>query len=708
MANFPNYSKKSFTVSQNFLARDPSGGGDVIRVQGQSILDAAVLEIQQSGNIVNSIDTLTQAITTDYPSGQYVLTGGSAIVLDGDQSIYRVSDPGSGGIVMTNGNELMLLFQANTGDAGDYNVGSADGEIPTNAIADTLRIKSVASIADLPPVVIGNTISTNGYHPASTAGGIGKGVGKVARHDGVINFDPTRVAEIGTAAYYVNSGVDADCWVRTSAGYITLAKAGAKFDASDESAVFAAAASLQKVIEFNDDEISINTTAVTTHLNLFGKGRINLIDNATTHMFTLGASANYSLTFTGEFTLDGNKLNQVVAPGLGPDLISAQAVVNVFGKLTLQNGQRYGLKTNGPSGLVINHIAGLGMDNDVVQMENSDNSSIDLVTSDASCSGHTMKLKDDCQGNTIGRVNGFTVAPRFALELFSDNAKATAPRYNTVGEVNVNGQNSGGGVSISGAHNNTINAVNAIDCPSVASLEFAQGASDNTVGKLVAENCNRLALTGTGAKRIARNVVGHATILGTIANSIGIYFFEADGCHVNSAIIKDVNTNHSIRMQNANKCKVTNFSSDGGSGVALEGVLIDGSSNQCEITDGTIENHTVSGRFAIKDTTTNTNFFARIKCRNNFSFFTIPATSQAIDIQNNDGPLAGSVTLTAGTATTVINSSITSLSRISLLPTNAAAAALTGIYISAKNSQTSFVITHSTAAGTETFDYTID
>lgn len=76
-------------------------------------------------------------------------------------------------------------------------------------------VKSVASIPDLPPVVIGNKISVTGYYSGTEVGG-GSMVGKVARHNGITNFDPDRVAEIGTAAYYVDSGADADCWVRTN------------------------------------------------------------------------------------------------------------------------------------------------------------------------------------------------------------------------------------------------------------------------------------------------------------------------------------------------------------------------------------------------------------------------------------------------------------------------------------------------------------
>lgn len=91
------------------------------------------------------------------------------------------------------------------------------------------------SIADLPPVVVGRTISTNSYHPGGNVGGIGKGVGvAAARHDGVINFDPNRAFPTDwndagqLTAWYADSGVDAACWVRVGVSVeLPLSMAGA-------------------------------------------------------------------------------------------------------------------------------------------------------------------------------------------------------------------------------------------------------------------------------------------------------------------------------------------------------------------------------------------------------------------------------------------------------------------------------------------------
>lgn len=65
----------------------------------------------------------------------------------------------------------------------------------------------------------------------------------------------------------------------------------------------------------------------------------------------------------------------------------------------------------------------------------------------------------------------------------------------------------------------------------------------------------------------------------------------------------------------------------------------------------------------------------------------------------------GSFTASSGSSTVVIDINATPNSRILLTPTNATAAAL-GAYISVKGSR-QFTVGHSTAVGTETFDYDI-
>lgn len=67
---------------------------------------------------------------------------------------------------------------------------------------------------------------------------------------------------------------------------------------------------------------------------------------------------------------------------------------------------------------------------------------------------------------------------------------------------------------------------------------------------------------------------------------------------------------------------------------------------------------------------------------------------------------AGSDTCEGGTSTTVTDANCTASSSVFVMATDSGFAALTGVYISAVGSG-SFTVTHSSAAGTETFDYII-
>lgn len=74
----------------------------------------------------------------------------------------------------------------------------------------------------------------------------------------------------------------------------------------------------------------------------------------------------------------------------------------------------------------------------------------------------------------------------------------------------------------------------------------------------------------------------------------------------------------------------------------------------------------------------------------------------------DDDALQGSMTCANATSTTVTNKNIHPYTRVAITATNSGAAGLTGVYVSAKTSNTSFTVTHSSAAGTETFDYVVN
>lgn len=80
-----------------------------------------------------------------------------------------------------------------------------------------------------------------------------------------------------------------------------------------------------------------------------------------------------------------------------------------------------------------------------------------------------------------------------------------------------------------------------------------------------------------------------------------------------------------------------------------------------------------------------------------------------------NGSMTGSFTLGAAASTTITNGNVSAACKITLTPTNAAAAALMGsakcLYVSAKTAGTSFAVSTGNgvaAAGTETFDYQIN
>ncbi len=140
MAKFASYPEQRFQNTQRFLARDTGGSGQVVRVSGQSILDASVQELTKNNVYAQSFDTLSEAQTTDLASGVYVVTGGGSTLFDGDQQWYRVSDPGSGGAPMSNGNELVslnIVTSDELGTAGFLDATTSDEDTTSNRVLRT-------------------------------------------------------------------------------------------------------------------------------------------------------------------------------------------------------------------------------------------------------------------------------------------------------------------------------------------------------------------------------------------------------------------------------------------------------------------------------------------------------------------------------------------------------------------------------------------
>ena len=88
------------------------------------------------------------------------------------------------------------------------------------------------------------------------------------------------------------------------------------------------------------------------------------------------------------------------------------------------------------------------------------------------------------------------------------------------------------------------------------------------------------------------------------------------------------------------------------------------------------------------------------------SGISVDQTTGAVTVTAIIPIIKGSATLTTGTTTTITNAGAKTTSVILIQPT-CAAMTLLGVWVSTK-SNGSFTLTHTTAAGTETFDYLIN
>ena len=107
-------------------------------------------------------------------------------------------------------------------------------KVGDNVLRDTNGILSVTSISALPPATgSGNKVNVTGYHAGTTVGGGELIDFGLARHDGVLYFDPNRAFPsdwsdpVQVVAWYADSGIDADCWARVGVDAIHSSMAGA-------------------------------------------------------------------------------------------------------------------------------------------------------------------------------------------------------------------------------------------------------------------------------------------------------------------------------------------------------------------------------------------------------------------------------------------------------------------------------------------------
>lgn len=280
--------------------------------------------------------------------------------------------------------------------------GSEPNEIPTNAITDQIRVKSVASIEDMSGLtgVDGQQISVKGYHPGTTVGGdiFSYDASRVRTdHNGGMVISPARdLASEGLAAYLTTSvDTDTGCWVRRDVEYVTPEMFGAVGDeTTDDTASVLAAFNFPAVhIPIGrflvNDNIEVTTkTYITGEGTDLGAGSLSssvLIKGASVVGDFLNLKANAcsikSVQLEGESGNSGDGLVTYYARvevydvsvygmgrdgiRLGTDVNGANANLFKLEKIRSKYNGRHGLHLSQPSGSLWDVNAGTVIDADL-------------------------------------------------------------------------------------------------------------------------------------------------------------------------------------------------------------------------------------------------------------------------------------------------------------------------------------------------------
>ena len=210
-------------------------------------------------------------------------------------------------------------------------------------------------------------------------------------------------------------------------------------------------------------------------------------------------------------------------------------------------------------------------------------------------------------------------------------------------------------------------------------------------------------------------VYGHGIYISGINGSPGV---ASTGCKVQNNEVKFagksgvyVNATHNFNVSNniivgANKLINSNtysisIAKFSGTTTSLYGIV---SNNNIEDVGTSVVSYAL-----YTDSDVSANVESNILVNTVNKFFLNSATQ--VELRSNKystSALSGTITLTAGTTTTVANQNATQPFRIKLFPLNSAADALASAYVSSATNYTNFVITHSSAAGTESFGYEIE
>lgn len=452
-------------------------------------------------------------------------------------------------------------------------------------------------------------------------------------------------------------------------------------------------------IEFNKGVYLTGNLVNSNKVTISGRGTIKAIDEISNHIFL----PNNEIVFK-DITLDGNKLGQSVN---SYDLITSTYKIEMYNCKGI-NSKRYGFRTVGGHNSKVINCYFSNNNNDCIYFADVQNGIIKGNFTENTNLGHQVELLNDCQNCIVeGNILNSNAASKFCVEIWSDTTNGI---NNNVNSNIINGNNTGGGISLSASLKGIVANNNIKNCISVASIELAQGASNNLITGNFIENSYRIAITGTSSKEVNKNKVIGNKFLYPIKNDVnggqGIYVNYANNNEIYQNII-DTPQVHAVQIENSdgNIFKGNKFS-DG-----LLSVFYISNSIRNIFQGNYAENFMTGGRsfFQLVGTNTDTTIVDNqgLNLSGLISDFTdVSERSNHWDIDN---PISGSLSLSAGTTTTINNKNITANSRIILVPKNSAASAITGLYVSARVTKSSFTLTHSSAAGSgaELFDFVI-
>jgi parallel beta-helix repeat protein len=284
------------------------------------------------------------------------------------------------------------------------------------------------------------------------------------------------------------------------------------------------------------------------------------------------------------------------------------------------------------------------------------------------------------------------------------------------------------GIGVAGFSNCIITNNTVLNCEGDG-IHIEDGSDNCVISNNVIANVNTVSnINGSGAivavasnyANITNNIInsavyGHGVYISGINGSPGtpstgckiqnnqINFAGKCGAYVNATNNFNVSNNIIIganKLVNSNiySISVAKFS---GTTTSLNGII---SNNTLEDAGTAVVTYAL---YTDSDVSANVESNILVNTINKFFINSAPQ----VELRSNKystSALSGIITLTAGTTTTVTNQNVTQPFRIKLFPLNGSAAGLASYYVSSATNYTNFVITHSAAAGTESFGYEIE